>query len=494
MQDNFPIQHYRNIVNAINEAIMVVGPDGVIILVNNALVKLTGFLKEELVGSHCTILNCDACEPDQVDATGHWCKLFDIGLMEDKDCMFIRKDGSHVSVIKSAQILSDEQGKVIGILETFTELSDTLKKDQIKNKLTNLIEGDTGFFGMIGNSAVMQDIYHVIIKAAQVDSPVIIYGESGTGKELASYAIHKLGPRKDGPFVRCNCGALNESLLESELFGHAKGAFTGAYQNHEGRFQAAHGGDIFLDEIGEIPMSAQKTLLHVLENKQFEPVGDNRSIDVDVRIICATNRNLQQRIKIGEFRDDLFFRINVVPIHLPPLRDRKEDIPLLVHGLTHKLRAKTQREIEGVSDDVLDLFYHYDWPGNVRELRSTLEYAFVLADTEIIEPLHLPPTLKPADSGSMPGPKQPPQLEPNNAHQLPPPHTPAPAGNQTWREKLNAVIQEEDNQERAALVEALRISRGNKTAAAKLLGVHRMTVWNRMRKYGISLKNDVHHT
>jgi two-component system response regulator HydG len=462
MKENIPIGYYRDIVNAIKEAIMVVGPDGAILLANDALVKLTGFSKKELVGSHCTILNCDACEPDQVDATGKWCKLFDIGLMEDKNCIFIRKDGSYVSVLKDARILNDEQGKVIGILETFKEISEKLKKNQLETELTNLIEADTGFFGMVGTSAAMRDIYQVIGKAAQVDSPVIIYGDSGTGKELASYAIHKLGPRKEGPFVRCNCAALNESLLESELFGHAKGAFTGAYHHRKGRFQAAHGGDIFLDEIGDISISAQTKLLRVLETSQFERVGDNRQIDVDVRIICATNRNLQQMIENGEFREDLFYRINVVPIRLPPLKERKEDIPLLVSTFTNKLRAKTHKNINEISDDVLDLFYQYDWPGNIRELRSSLEYAFVLAETDTIEPHHLPATFSSAPSIKM--------------HQ---------------HEPVESEIQGHNNHERSALVEALRVSNGNKAAAARILGVHRMTVWNRMRKYGISLKKDV---
>ena len=462
MKKHIPIRYYRNIVNSIKEAIMLVGPDGAILFANDALVSLTGFSTKELVGSHCTILNCDACEPDQFDTTGKWCKLFDIGLMEDKKCIFIRKDGSYVSVLKDARILNDEQGKVIGILETFNEISEKLKRDQVETELTNLIEADTGFFGMVGTSTAMRDIYQVIGKAAQVDSPVIIYGDSGTGKELASYAIHKLGPRKEGPFVRCNCAALNESLLESELFGHAKGAFTGAYHHRKGRFKAAHGGDLFLDEIGDIPMSAQTKLLRVLETKQFERVGDNRPIDVDVRIICATNRNLQQMIENGEFREDLFYRINVVPIRLPPLKERKEDIPLLVSAFTNKLRAKTHKDINGVSEDVLDLFYRYDWPGNIRELRSTLEYAFVLADTETIEPNHLPETVSAAPFIHM-------------YQQVP----------------SKSEIKDLNNHERSALVKALQASNGNKAAAARILGVHRMTVWNRMRKYGISLKKDV---
>ena len=464
MTENYPVQHYKKIINSINEAILVVGVDGIIIMANNAFVDLSGFLLEDLVGSECTILNCDACEPNQLEATGYWCKLFAVGLMEDKDCTFIRKDGDSVSVLKSTQILTDDQGKTIGTLETFKELTQHGHKDLLEHQLVNLLEGNTGFFGMIGNSPEMRHIYQVIIKAAQADSPVIIYGESGTGKELAAYAIHKLGPRKEGPFVRCNCAALNESLLESELFGHTKGAFTGAYQHRQGRFQAAHGGDIFLDEIGEIPMPAQTKLLHVLESKQFERVGDNHTIDVDVRIISATNRDLQQQIKIGKFREDVYFRINVVPIHLPPLRERKEDIPLLVHAFMHKLRAKTQKDIENIDDGVFDIFNNYNWPGNIRELKSAMEYAFVLSDSITIEPQHLP---APLSSGMFAN------KNPNPSPTLP------------------EVKPDANANERTELIEALRMANGNKTTAAKILGVHRMTVWNRMRKHGIHLKKDI---
>lgn len=219
---------------------------------------------------------------------------------------------------------------------------------------------------------------------------MIIFGESGTGKELAAEAIHKSGPRKGKPFVKVNCAALSESLLESELFGHVKGAYTGAYRNREGRFEAAHGGDIFLDEIGDLPLSTQVKLLRVLEEQVIERVGDHRPIPIDVRIISATNKDLMALVDKGLFREDLFFRINVIPIHLPALRERKEDIPLLAEAFFRRTKLKSGKPIRGMSKETMEALMGYGWPGNVRELRSALEYAFVTCQEELIQPGHLP--------------------------------------------------------------------------------------------------------
>lgn len=306
---------------------------------------------------------------------------------------------------------------------------------------------------MVGHSKQMKDIFQLIERAAQTDFPVFIYGESGTGKDLVARALHKLSPRSDKPYVQVNCAALNEALLESELFGHVKGAFTGAFKHRQGRFEIAHGGDIFLDEIGDLPLSVQVKLLRVLENKIFERVGDNRPISVDLRFITATNKDLQELISRGDFREDLFYRINVIPIHLPPLRERKEDIPPLVEFFLHRLNQSRQGKIKGLSSEARRLIMSYSWPGNVRELKSTLEYAFVLAGSGMIEPGHLPAALHrgPEDSGQ----EGEPRLEP---------------------------AAQEQKQE---ILQALKASRGNKSEAARRLGINRVTVLNRMRKYGI---------
>jgi len=266
-----------------------------------------------------------------------------------------------------------------------------------------------------------------------------------------------LGRRKDGPYIQVNCAALNESLLESEFFGHVKGAFTGAYRHREGRFEAAHGGDVFLDEIGDVPLSMQVKLLRVLETKQFERVGDHRPVSVDIRLIAATNRDLEKLVRENRFREDFFFRINVIPIHLPPLRQRMEDVPLLVEHFIRQLRSRSGKAITGLSPDAMQLLMSYSWPGNVRELKSVLEYAFVIAEKGPLRPDHLPATFARREGDPCP------------------------------RPLADAHPREEDD-ERTALVEALRQAGGNQTRAAMILGISRVTVWNRMRKYGIDLK------
>jgi len=346
----------------------------------------------------------------------------------------------------------------LGSVETLTDISELDRMDEEIFRLSRQLDREDGLHGIIGKSHVMQNVFDVIQKAAQSDAPVIIYGESGTGKELVARAIHLLSKRKDGPFIQLNCAALNETLLESELFGHVKGAFTGAYRHRIGRFEAANNGNIFLDEIGDVPMSIQVKLLRVLETQQFERVGDHQPISVDVRIITATNKNLEELIAEKKFRDDFFFRINVIPIHLPPLRNRPDDIPLLVNAFIQHLQVKTGKNINGVTREVMALFMSYDWPGNVRELRSALEYAFVIAEQGLILPEQLPLQI----------------LE-----------------KEKKRETDAFPQHRDDSSQKKALIEALRQSKGNQSQAARILGVNRVTVWNRMKKYGIDLKRIV---
>ena len=238
----------------------------------------------------------------------------------------------------------------------------------------------------------MRQVFDLIANAAQSDAPVIVLGESGTGKELVSKAIHEIGKRRRKPFVKVNCAALTESLLESELFGHVKGAYTGAYRGREGRFETAHGGDIFLDEIGDLPLATQVKLLRVLEEKVVERVGDNKPIPVDVRVISATNKNLSELVEQRIFRQDFYFRINVIPIQLPPLRERVEDIPLLAEAFFGKIGLKSGKAVEGISAAAMRVLMQYSWPGNVRELKSAFEYAFVTCQESVIQPYHLPPS------------------------------------------------------------------------------------------------------
>ncbi len=454
--------YWKTVVNTIQDGVMIVDPNGTIVSVNKALMEMTGFTQGELVGRPCTSLPCDICEIARGEGSPGWCLLFSAGEIHMKRCSLRRKDGSLVHVLKNASLLKDADGKVIGAVETLTDVTDIVEKEYQIEEFRRELRAEDGFYGILGSSPPMKKLFNLIENAAHSDAPVIIFGESGTGKELVAKAIHEAGLRRDKPYVKVNCAALNEALLESELFGHVKGAFTGAYRSRRGRFEAAHQGDIFLDEIGDLPISTQVKLLRVLEEKVIERVGDNRPIPVDVRVITATNRNLEKLVKEGAFREDLFFRINVIPIHLPPLRERREDIPILAEAFFRRVKLKSGKQIKGVSKDAMALMMDYSWPGNVRELRSAFEYAFVACQGPYIEPQHFPPHI--LNSG--------------------PSRSSALLGS-------NEVVINRDEQKRIELIEALKRAGGNQSEAARILGVSRVTVWNRMKKYGIKVNKDL---
>ncbi|MCF8074925.1 MAG: sigma 54-interacting transcriptional regulator [Desulfotignum sp.] len=452
---------WKKIVNTINDGLMFIGPDGRILMVNKAFEALTGYESRQAMGMPCTMLGCDACERFmQTRQNSTWCKLFEPGQQDMKKCRcLIRcRDGSFLQVLKNASVLRDENQAVMGVVETLTDISELAKLDEKVHYLSRHCGREDDFHGIVGRSQPMHQVFEMIKKASESTAPVIILGESGTGKELVANAIHLCGTRKNGPFVQLNCAALNESVLESELFGHVKGAFTGAFTSRIGRFEAANHGDIFLDEIGDIPISLQTKLLRVLESGQFERVGDISPVRTDVRIITATNKNLENLIQQDRFRQDLFFRINVIPIHLPPLRERKQDIPLLVNTFLQRLNEKTGKAIQGLDNPTMALFMDYAWPGNVRELKNAMEYAFVVADQATIGRHHLPRHLGVGNPAAQPS---------------------------------DAVGDREDlpgkNDEKTALIQALKQTRGNQTQAARLLNISRVTVWNRMKKYGIDL-------
>jgi DNA-binding NtrC family response regulator len=255
-------------------------------------------------------------------------------------------------------------------------------------------EDGNGFEGMIGQSAVMRDVYELTSRVAATNATVLLTGETGTGKELVARALHRLSPRSTGPFVRVNCGALSESLLESELFGHVKGAFTSAFENRTGRFEAAHGGTIFLDEINSVSYTLQVKLLRILQEHEFERVGDTRTIQVDCRILAATNRDLLEEIEAGRFREDLYYRLNVVPIYLPPLVDRREDIPPLVEYFASTYAASNRRPLPIIPKESLAALKEYSWPGNVRELQNYVERAIVLSRSEVLTLDLFPPQVR----------------------------------------------------------------------------------------------------
>ncbi len=461
---NYSIETYAefwpDIVDTMHGGLFLVRPDGKIALVNRAMEQMTGYSRDDLIGTPCTILRCDRCEMKRSSSRSHWCELFeDSGAgVERCRCELIRKDGTLLPALKSASVLKHPDGEIVGVVETLTDLTEIQKMDEKIQELSRMVYLDEGFCGMTGRSQPMERVYSLIEKAARSDAPVIITGESGTGKELAAKAVHDLSDRRDGPFIQLNCAALNESLLESELFGHVKGAFTGAYRHRIGRFEAADGGSILLDEIGDMPLATQIKLLRVLESREIERVGDHTPLPVDVRIIVATNQDLPQKILRREFREDLYFRINVIPVHMPPLRERKEDIPLLVEALVREMKVRTGKPITGLSRQAMKLLLNYSWNGNVRELRSALEFAFAVAETGLVEPGHLPDQfLSDADS------------------------TGAAGSGGTGRSK-------ESCDEKTALIAALKTTGGNRSKTADTLGVTRTTVWNRMRKYNIQLE------
>ncbi|WP_457552806.1 sigma-54 interaction domain-containing protein [Desulfobacula sp.] len=459
------LHHYWNdIINTMHEGLIVIAPDGTIVMANQSFELLTGYTSTDLIGKPCTMLDCDACEHaiQSEIKQNWWCALFDPNHPGIKQCQcnLTKKDGTYMPALKNACVLRDEQGNPLGSVETITDISELRRMDQEIAHLSRQLNSEEGFYGIIGTSSIMQQVFDIILKVGSSNAPVIIYGESGTGKELVANAIHWSGMRKDKAYVPFNCAALNESLLESELFGHVKGSFTGAYRHRIGRFEAANGGDIFLDEIGDIPLSIQVKLLRILDSKEFERVGEHKPIKSDVRIITATNKNLEQLVAQNKFRDDLFFRINIIPIFLPPLRERAEDIPVLVNTFINRLMSKTGKNITGLSKETMGLFMAYKWPGNIRELKGALEYAFVIAEKGLIHINHLPRkvTMKSGINES----------------------APLVAGPALTNNPLSLKKDE--------LISALQQSNGNQSQAARILGVNRVTVWNRIKKYNLNLK------
>jgi PAS domain S-box-containing protein len=343
-----------------------------------------------------------------------------------------------LDVLVTTNLLRDRDGGVGGAVIVLRDVTRERKLEETLGRRERM-------HALVGTSRAMQDLYRLIEQVAATDSTILIQGESGTGKELVADAIHRCSARAGGPFVKVNCSALSEGLLESELFGHARGAFTGATHDRAGRFEQANGGTLLLDEIGDLSPGIQVKLLRVLQEREIERVGENRVRAVDVRILAATHRSLRRRVEEGSFREDLFYRLNVIPIHLVPLRQRREDIPALVKTFVEELREVTGKRARGVSGDAMRILMDHDWPGNVRELRNAVEHALVKSQGQVLQGEDLPREFLeriPTAPGPMPG-------------------------------------------ERQRLLDALERSEWNRTRAAQDLGIDRSTLWRRMRKLGI---------
>ncbi len=364
--------------------------------------------------------------------------------------------------IYTSEIELDEDLRILTIIASLIARAAELRKKaseekraltQENNRLQRELKEKFRPDNMIGNSQNMQEVYSLINQVTKSDATVLIRGESGTGKELVAHAIHYNSLRADKPFVRVNCAALPESVIESELFGHEKGAFTGAIATRKGRFEMADGGTIFLDEIGELSHMTQIKLLRVLQEREIERVGSMNTIKINVRVITATNRNLEEAIKKGNFREDLYYRLNVFPIHIPPLRQRKTDIMLLADFFTEKYGKKVGKNIKRITSTAIDLFQIYHWPGNVRELENVIERAALLSTDEVIHAYHLPPSLQSAESTDT---------------------------------ILHSTLEEAlDSLEKELIKDALKTSRGNRASASRALGVSERIMGLRVDKYGI---------
>ncbi len=364
----------------------------------------------------------------------------------------------------NARLLSDSDGKALGILQTLTDIRPLIS---LKNELAAMaskISSEANFHGITGRSSQIQRVFRLISLAAESEASVMILGESGTGKELVASAIHNVSQRKNKPFVCVNCGAIPENLLESELFGHEKGAFTGAIKSRTGRFEAANKGTIFLDEIGDITPAMQVKLLRVLQSGEVARLGSESTFKVNVRVIAATNKDLQKEVREGRFREDLYYRLKVFPIVIPPLRERPDDIPVLARHFINKFSASTGRLINGLSHEALQHLKKYSWPGNVRELENAIEYAFVVCQSHLINLEDLPAeiTTKDTTPAAQPG------FEPVSASSF-------YGSPSTLRSK-------------EALTKLLFASGWNKAEAGRRLGVSRTAVWKWMKKLGIPMK------
>ena len=359
---------------------------------------------------------------------------------------------------RSVAPVSDVKGDVIGDLYVYRDVSREIQVERMKAEVLRLrteLKTTYSFSGMVGSSAPMQQVYELVKQAAESDITVLIQGESGTGKELVAKSFHFNGLRKKGPFQAVNCAAIPEALIESELFGHEEGAFTGATKRRIGIFERAVGGTVFLDEIGDMDLALQAKLLRVLQEREIQRVGTTTPIPVDIRLVAATNKDLEAAVKNGRFREDLFYRISVFPIAIPPLRERREDIPLLAKHFLEKHTKRNGKSISGISTATLRMLLQYDWPGNVRELENAIERAVLLETDDVLQVKNMPPQLSPiVDSGK--------------------------------RGAAPTSILPLAEVERQALVNALEASDNNVTEAARALGLGRATMYRKLKKYDLT--------
>jgi len=406
---------------------------------NAAAEQITGWSRSDAVGAPCPeIFHGYLC--------GHGCVVEQTaaGLdgVRDQEVMIKGRDGQGRLIVLNTSTVRAPDGSSLGVVAVFRDITELAR-------LRNEVRGRAGFPKLVGRSPAMRALYEQIEDVAASESTVLLLGETGVGKELVAEAIHATGRRASGPLVKVNCSALSEGLLESELFGHVRGAFTGAVRDKVGRFELAGGGTIFLDEIGELSPNLQVKLLRVLQEKEIERVGEARVIPIDCRVIAATNRDLRARVARGRFREDLFYRLSVIPIHVPPLRERRADIPLLAQHFLGRLAEQEGKAIEGFSAEALDCLLDHRWPGNVREIENAVAFAVIKCRSKHVGAEHLPPEIRSS------------QRMPRRTGTIP--------------------------LTRAMIEAALQKTGGNRLRAARVLGVGRATFYRKLAELGITI-------
>ena len=432
------------ILDSIADGVFTVDSQWRITSFNKAAEKITGIMAKEALGRYCwDVFRANICESNcslrQTMETGE--------PITNRPVFIVNSRGERVPLSISTAILRDERGRLIGGVETFRDLT-------IVEELRKELEGRRSFFDIISKNPEMHKLFWMLEQVAERDTTVLLLGESGTGKELFAKAIHSLSPRKNAPFVTINCGAIPDTLLESELFGYKAGAFTDARKDKPGKVAVAKGGTLFLDEIGDISPAIQAKLLRLLQEKTYEPLGETRSCKADVRIVAATNKDLEKLVQQGKFRADLYYRINVVKLVLPPLRERKDDIPLLAQHFVRKFNSLSGRNIRGLSPEALAALMTHDFPGNVRELENIIEYASITCKDQIIGVEHLPDYLQ-------------------YNHRLGP------------KMGEGRGVRSLESLERAFINDALRRHSYSRKATAAYLGIHPTTLWRKMKRLGI---------
>ncbi len=451
MDSTIQSKQYKQILDSLSEGVCTISHEWRVTTFNLQAQKLFGVSEEHAVGKlFGDLFFCEICE----------CRNILSGVMtqgkavRDVATRIITPEGKQIPVLLNAAPFLNGSHNIEGMVVSFRDIRplETLRRE---------LRHSYSFQDMISRNSRMQRIFNILPTVAQSDSSVVILGESGTGKELLARAIHQASRRSQKPFVAINCGALPDNLLESELFGYKKGAFTDARSDKAGRFELAEGGTIFLDEIGDTTPAMQIKLLRVLQEREFEPLGATRSIKTDIRLITATNRDLTACVEDGTFRADLFYRINVINFELPSLAERAEDIPLLVEHFIEVLNAETGRDIQGVADNAMEHLIRYNFPGNIRELRNIIERAYVLCNGREIREQCLPPHVL--------------NVEPHKE----------PAAAETPTERFINLRRLDPQSERQLILETLQKCAGNRKNTASQLGINPATLWRKMKKHNI---------